>query len=791
MRFFPSTIIRRFTMRIANIVFIAAVVLCCAASSYAQLTPQWTGRFSSGVKGSDNGAVAMAIDDSGNVCVTGFVNRKNSGYDIATIVYSPLGAPRWTQYYTSAGDNPDKPVAVTVDTGGNFYVLGSTLVSDTIDYITLKYSPTGSLLWSEIYNGHQGTNQPVGIAVGDSLNVYVTGYSEGAGTGFDFLTIKYSPTGAPLWTNRFDGPAHGDDRPYAMALYSGHALYITGSVTDTMLDYMTIKYDAPTGNLVWSARYNNPHGNGDDIARAIVIHGQSDVFVTGGSWDSTTGYDYATIDYDTSGALQWISRYDGGPDDQAYAIALDGTSRLYVTGTSVNVGTFNGIVTVKYAYNSGAQGWVSTFNGSATNNDYPIMITGGTDPYVLGATTSTGIGLEFALIKYNGTNGSQIWDALYNGGGNTDDIPGAIGLSGTSVYVTGKATDPSGKGNDFVTIDYADPNHLYYRSFPQDSLTGKANSLKTITSVPNNANVRDAAFDAEFPKIKAGNPGAPGYMTIGDARPDSATVFGWILVTKSTSYTSMLPDTGAARGFDVLPKGAPFVGQQKDLKNSKFNDRLVGDLMALKINIAASDAQITPPGFGDLIYNDGDTSNYYEPLSLRQLSLFVDNILTYWRRYPTLNFVKIDSMLIRTNNAFSGRLVSISAFPSLAVTGAVLIDSVSFLAPGVAPTVLPKNFLPRGIVETPQQFTLYQNYPNPFNPTTTISFDLPRAAKVTVTIYDILGREVLSPISNQQMSEGKQQIVFNGSTLASGVYFYRMIANSGEFVASKKMVMVK
>ncbi|MCI0474466.1 MAG: T9SS type A sorting domain-containing protein [Ignavibacteria bacterium] len=92
----------------------------------------------------------------------------------------------------------------------------------------------------------------------------------------------------------------------------------------------------------------------------------------------------------------------------------------------------------------------------------------------------------------------------------------------------------------------------------------------------------------------------------------------------------------------------------------------------------------------------------------------------------------------------------------------------------------------------PKTFELYQNYPNPFNPTTKIAFDLPKDAKVKLIIYDILGREVKTLINNEFKSAGKYISEFNGSQLASGIYFARILVNDGkEFIAVKKMVLIK
>jgi photosystem II stability/assembly factor-like uncharacterized protein len=90
----------------------------------------------------------------------------------------------------------------------------------------------------------------------------------------------------------------------------------------------------------------------------------------------------------------------------------------------------------------------------------------------------------------------------------------------------------------------------------------------------------------------------------------------------------------------------------------------------------------------------------------------------------------------------------------------------------------------------PTRYSLEQNYPNPFNPTTTIKFGLPKLSVVTIKVYDITGREIMKLVNNQTMNPGVQNVTFNGSTLASGVYFYSLVVDS-KVIDTKKMVLVK
>ena len=89
---------------------------------------------------------------------------------------------------------------------------------------------------------------------------------------------------------------------------------------------------------------------------------------------------------------------------------------------------------------------------------------------------------------------------------------------------------------------------------------------------------------------------------------------------------------------------------------------------------------------------------------------------------------------------------------------------------------------------TPTEYSLHQNYPNPFNPETTIEFVIPKSSFVNLSIYDVLGRKVVTLI-NRELNAGNYSIPFKASTLASGVYFYRL--ETGNFSEIKKMMLLK
>ena len=118
-------------------------------------------------------------------------------------------------------------------------------------------------------------------------------------------------------------------------------------------------------------------------------------------------------------------------------------------------------------------------------------------------------------------------------------------------------------------------------------------------------------------------------------------------------------------------------------------------------------------------------------------------------------------------------------------------------APSVAGKADADGFSKEGIagdeVQLPTEYALNGNYPNPFNPTTTISFDLPEAASVSLEVYDMMGRRVATLV-NGELGAGSYETIWNarsdaGAPVASGVYIYRIQA--GTFQAVKQMVLMK
>src|SRR5262249_19824289 len=159
----------------------------------------------------------------------------------------------------------------------------------------------------------------------------------------DYATVKYSSSGDPLWTNRYNGPGNNDDVPYSLAVDFLGNVFVTGSSYDsggTNADFATVAY-SNTGAPLWTNRYNGP-GNGNDFARAAAADANGNVLVAGYSIGSGTGYDYVTLKYSGSGTPLWTNRYNGtaNRDDYLVGMVVDGNGNVLVTGYSDNGTSF-------------------------------------------------------------------------------------------------------------------------------------------------------------------------------------------------------------------------------------------------------------------------------------------------------------------------------------------------------------------------------------------------------------------------------------------------------------------
>jgi len=119
----------------------------------------------------------------------------------------------WVARYTGLSSTNNSPSAIAVDNAGNVYVTGySGIVPSLNDYATIKYNSEGIQQWEQIFSGG-AEDQATALALDDSGNVYVTGYINSAYNNCGYATIKYNPDGVQQWIKQYEGPGGSEDKP--------------------------------------------------------------------------------------------------------------------------------------------------------------------------------------------------------------------------------------------------------------------------------------------------------------------------------------------------------------------------------------------------------------------------------------------------------------------------------------------------------------------------------------------------------------------------------------------------
>ena len=430
---------------------IRLLLFCCGlfitpALRAQQATEAWATRYDSPGHANDI-ATAVVVDNAGNSYVTGNSSDNGAGASKwVTVKYSPAGQQLWIREYSGA-----RASAIAVDNAGGIYVTGTSNAGP----VTVRYdAATGAQSWLSTYNGPANATA---LAVDNAGGVYITGQSSTSAGSNDYITVRYAAaTGAQSWVSTYNGPDNGNDYASAIAVDNAGGVYVTGTSygTTTWTDYATVRYAAATGAQSWASRYNGPVSQ-YDYGRAIAVDNAGGVYVTGTSYNFKNS-DYVTVRYAAAtGAQSWVSRYDGAGNDQVAAIAVDNAGGVYVTGSSSTTTSTpaTDYATVRYAAATGAQSWASRYNGPANGADFAqaLAVDNAGGVYVTG-TSYNGAESDYATLRYAATDGAVVWTKLKAG------LKGlAMGLAvdnSGNVLVTGYAQDPV-TNYDFLTVKYS------------------------------------------------------------------------------------------------------------------------------------------------------------------------------------------------------------------------------------------------------------------------------------------------------------------------------------------------
>jgi hypothetical protein len=373
----------------------------------------WVARYNGPGNSFDLPAALGVSPDGSAVFVTGRSIGSNGLYNYATVAYAAASGHRlWVARYGQ--DGVVSALSVSPD-GSAVYVTGTDVgASGDQAYATVAYdADSGHRLWAHRY--HSAAGYAIGTALGvapDGSAVFVTGTSIESTPGVVYTTVAYRASdGRRLWLSHYIGTclALGCNGSTATALAvspDGAELYVTGWTIDERVnqDFATVAYRATDGAEMWISRYG-PGGYYNYSWRLVVSPDGSTVVVIGNS--PGNGFaDYVTVAYDAStGDQRWVSRYDGPEDgeDVPYAVAvMPDSSAVLLTGSSQGPGTYEDYATVAYAVSTGHQLWVKRYDGPASRPDFATGIgfgPNGATVFVTGRSYN-GSNYDYATIAY-------------------------------------------------------------------------------------------------------------------------------------------------------------------------------------------------------------------------------------------------------------------------------------------------------------------------------------------------------------------------------------------------------
>ncbi|MCX6640613.1 MAG: SBBP repeat-containing protein [bacterium] len=649
----------------------------------------------------------------------------------------------WAIHQPGPAHGDDSPVGVEVDASGNVYVVGHSYHDEITgyDYLTIKYTPDGAVLWRSYYDSpsENSWDVPMDFILNDQGNVYITGECIGDENNLDFATVCFNSQGRQLWEAIYAGPNQFNDEAQALALDAAGNLYVTGRSYTSVdnADFATIKYNS-LGEQQWVALYNGP-GNRTDYPVDIAVDGTGNVYVTGNSDSDPSprfNYDFATIKYNSMGVQQWVV-YHNGPyngNDYPVALALDGDANVYVTGQSQNASNSD-CITVKYNSN-GVQQWVHGY--TETQVGYPIPFSMKLDRQnnvVIAGCYSGETGSKYFTLKLNSA-GVQQWARLYQSSGTWGERANAVAVDrDLNVYVTGESHTSSWFPT-CTTLKYDQAGTLKWTAYYDSDL----DALKSGV---------DLAIDRHGNVLVAAQ-----FMFMEQADYDFLTL----------KYHQVQGDVAVGMIPTVSPIQIPPTGGSFSYHLTTVNgvrDSLPVDLWW----------QINFPGLYPRVVNIG--------LQSRDLPL------------DTCVIVRTQNVSANVPAGTYQYAAYIGDFPEIVWAS----DTLTFekQSDSSDPWVTTQDESFSGPFEetepaTPTQFELLCVFPNPFNPSTTISYALPTAGLVNLSVYDISGKKVVELV-NGTRDAGKQEVTFDGSNLPSGIYFCRLQA--GVCTAVEKMVLLK
>ncbi len=455
-----NSYLKKITFLLLIIVLLAPYIL------NAQATQEWVARYNPATIDTSFESVDCKTDALGNIYSAGIVIDASSAQrDIILIKYNSAGVFQWVRKYNGPSNGMDEVTAIAIDNSGNVIVTGISYTNGItlFDCLTIKYNPSGVLLWTARYNFLNSNDKGNNLITDSSGNIFVIGYGQkftGFNGDFDFITLKYNPNGILQWASSFSTPDSSMDIGSEIALDNTGNVLASGfsrlGANNRKQNYLTIKYD-PSGALQWSNIYNGP-ADSSDVPSGIGTDAAGNVYVGGTSRGLMTNFDIAVVKYNSPGIQQWVSRYNSLSNgyDGANCFFVDPAGNSYAGGGVAATTNNQDAAVVKFS-SSGSLHWLASYNGPSNNYDqaYALKLDNIGNVYISGSTTLSNTSTDILTARFS-SSGLLQWAKTYDNGLNEDDFSFCMSLDGfNNVFTSGYVMRSASGFYDIATIKYS------------------------------------------------------------------------------------------------------------------------------------------------------------------------------------------------------------------------------------------------------------------------------------------------------------------------------------------------
>jgi parallel beta-helix repeat protein len=314
-------------------------------------------------------------------------------------------------------------------------------IKSSLGNVTLEWNFT----W-----GESNVDRGYGIAVDSLDNIYITGSKWGGISGDDLVLIKYDSIGNQVWNTTWDDNAY--EEGHDIIIDSSNNIYIAGKISN---DLLLIKFNS-SGDVQWYRKWD--FDSYEDWANGIAIDTLNNIYIVGRVGNDTTqDADLIIVKYDNNGTELWNRTWGGANTDVAYAVTVDSSNDVYVTGETWSYGAgMNDILLIKYN-SSGDLLWNLTWGVVANDGGYDIALDSAENIIITGFSDKYN---NAFIIKFN-QSGAEIWENYWQGFYNYSSARGIVLDSYDNIYISGICYSPI---FDFFTLKFNSSGALaWYR----------------------------------------------------------------------------------------------------------------------------------------------------------------------------------------------------------------------------------------------------------------------------------------------------------------------------------------